>query len=143
MDIEGVPLYAWSRETFSRIGNKWGETLDIEDTNDSSLGRKRLCIKTKHPVSILESFKIIVKSKVFMVCAKELFMWNLIFLVQKEVVYSSEDESIHGEENKNAQKHFSEEPCNDVSDVEGVAETIFDSNYASHMNYSGDKDKQN
>nr|GFA52721.1 RNA-directed DNA polymerase, eukaryota [Tanacetum cinerariifolium] len=59
----GVPLYAWSRKTFSRIGNKWGETLNIEDTNDSSFGRKCLCIKTKHPVSILESFKIIVKVK--------------------------------------------------------------------------------
>ncbi|GKE64607.1 RNA-directed DNA polymerase, eukaryota, nucleotide-binding alpha-beta plait domain protein [Tanacetum coccineum] len=63
VNIEGIPLYAWSRETFSRIGNKWGETLDIEDTNETSFGRKRVCIKTKHPISILESFKIIVKGK--------------------------------------------------------------------------------
>ncbi|GKA89186.1 hypothetical protein Tco_0810998, partial [Tanacetum coccineum] len=53
-------------ETFIRIGKKWGETLDLEDNVDSSFGRKRLCIKTKHAVSILESFKIIVKGKVFM-----------------------------------------------------------------------------
>nr|GEV79181.1 RNA-directed DNA polymerase, eukaryota, reverse transcriptase zinc-binding domain protein [Tanacetum cinerariifolium] len=142
VDIEGVPLYAWSHEIFSRIGNKRGETLNIEDTNDSSFGRKRLCIKTKHPVSILESFKIIVKGKVFMVRAKEVFMWNPIFLTQKEVVYSSEDESIHGEENKTVQQHLSEESGDDVSDVEGVAEINFDSNSASHMNYSRDKDKQ-
>ncbi|GJY91550.1 RNA-directed DNA polymerase, eukaryota [Tanacetum coccineum] len=66
VDIEGIPLHAWSRDTFTRIGNKWGETLNIEDTIDSSFGRKRLCISTKHPVSILESFKIIAKGKVFM-----------------------------------------------------------------------------
>nr|GFB27149.1 hypothetical protein [Tanacetum cinerariifolium] len=59
-----------------------------------------------------------------------------------EVVYSSEDESIHGEENKTVQQHLSEESGDDVRDVEGVAETNLDSNSASHMNYSGDKDKQ-
>ncbi|GJW97082.1 RNA-directed DNA polymerase, eukaryota [Tanacetum coccineum] len=33
MDIEGVPLKAWSRETFIKIGKKWGETLDLEDNS--------------------------------------------------------------------------------------------------------------
>nr|GEY43500.1 RNA-directed DNA polymerase, eukaryota, reverse transcriptase zinc-binding domain protein [Tanacetum cinerariifolium] len=37
---------------------KWGEALDIEDNVDLSFGRKRLCIKTKLPLSILESFKV-------------------------------------------------------------------------------------
>nr|GEW25080.1 hypothetical protein [Tanacetum cinerariifolium] len=60
--LGGIPLNVWSRETFMRIGKKWGETLDIEDNVDSSFGRKRLCIKTKQPVSILESFKIIFKA---------------------------------------------------------------------------------
>ncbi|GJX63799.1 RNA-directed DNA polymerase, eukaryota, partial [Tanacetum coccineum] len=142
VDIEGIPLYAWSRETFSRIGNKWGETLDIEDTNETSFGRKRVCIKTKHPVSILESFKIIVKGKVYMVRAKELFMWNPIFLAHKKVVYSSDDESIHGEENNVAQQNHNEGSGDDDSEVEGVAETIFDNNSDSFMDSSGDKDKQ-
>nr|GEX12968.1 RNA-directed DNA polymerase, eukaryota [Tanacetum cinerariifolium] len=31
VDIKGIPLNAWSRETFTRIGKKWGEALDIED----------------------------------------------------------------------------------------------------------------
>ncbi|GJS34548.1 RNA-directed DNA polymerase, eukaryota [Tanacetum coccineum] len=66
VDIEGVPLKAWSRETFTRIAKKWGEMLELEDNADNSFGRKRICIKTKNPVSILESFKIIVKGKIFM-----------------------------------------------------------------------------
>nr|GEZ59538.1 RNA-directed DNA polymerase, eukaryota, nucleotide-binding alpha-beta plait domain protein [Tanacetum cinerariifolium] len=36
MDIEGIPLRAWSRETFKKIGKKWGETLDLEDNVDTS-----------------------------------------------------------------------------------------------------------
>ncbi|GJS77455.1 RNA-directed DNA polymerase, eukaryota, nucleotide-binding alpha-beta plait domain protein [Tanacetum coccineum] len=95
VDIEGVPLKAWTRETFTRIGKKWGEMLELEDNADNSFGRKRLCIKTKHVVSILVSFKIVVKGKVFMVRAKELFTWNPSFVGLKERVYNSEDESSH------------------------------------------------
>nr|GFA95289.1 RNA-directed DNA polymerase, eukaryota, nucleotide-binding alpha-beta plait domain protein [Tanacetum cinerariifolium] len=43
------------------LGGLWGEALDIEDNVDSSFGCKRLCIKTKLPISILESFKVIFK----------------------------------------------------------------------------------
>nr|GEU47521.1 RNA-directed DNA polymerase, eukaryota [Tanacetum cinerariifolium] len=67
VDIKGIPLNVWSRETFSRIGKKWGETLDIEDNADASFGRKRLCIMTKQPSSIFESLKFIFKGKVLMV----------------------------------------------------------------------------
>nr|GEX01537.1 RNA-directed DNA polymerase, eukaryota [Tanacetum cinerariifolium] len=31
IDIEGVPLHAWSRPTFSKIGSRWGEVLELED----------------------------------------------------------------------------------------------------------------
>ncbi|GKE14058.1 hypothetical protein Tco_1421635, partial [Tanacetum coccineum] len=38
LDIEGVPLYAWSRKSFDKIGNKWGEVLNIEDSYETSFG---------------------------------------------------------------------------------------------------------
>nr|GEU92509.1 RNA-directed DNA polymerase, eukaryota [Tanacetum cinerariifolium] len=91
--LGGILLNVWSRETFTRIGKKWGEALDIEDNVDSSFGRKRLCIKSKLPLSILESFKVIFKGKVYMVRARELFTWSLIFLGQKEMEYTSDEES--------------------------------------------------
>ncbi|GJX59096.1 RNA-directed DNA polymerase, eukaryota [Tanacetum coccineum] len=138
VDIEGVPLKAWTRETFTRIGKKWGEMLELEDNADNSFGRKRLCIKTKHVVSILESFKIVVKGKVFMVRAKELFTWNPSFVGLKERVYNSEDESSH------ATPHLNEvESDNDNgTDDEEVADTIFGTNLASgsklQLNVEGD-----
>ncbi|GJZ61154.1 RNA-directed DNA polymerase, eukaryota [Tanacetum coccineum] len=127
VDIEGISLHAWSRETFARIGKKWGELLNIEDKSDSSFGRKRLCISTNNPVSILESFKIIVKGKVFMVRAKELFTWNPSFLPRKEKAYSSDDESVCGDKDKELQSHLSKEEEGELntSDIDGVAEMIF------------------
>nr|GEV95153.1 hypothetical protein [Tanacetum cinerariifolium] len=31
VDIEGVPLNAWSRSTFQKIASKWGEMVELED----------------------------------------------------------------------------------------------------------------
>nr|GEX92381.1 RNA-directed DNA polymerase, eukaryota [Tanacetum cinerariifolium] len=99
VDIEGVSLNVWSRETFLEIGKKWGETMDIEENLISSFARKRLCIKTKQADNILEKFKVIFKGKVYMARAKELFTWTPIFLDHKESEYISDDESLHGAKN--------------------------------------------
>nr|GFC62176.1 RNA-directed DNA polymerase, eukaryota [Tanacetum cinerariifolium] len=40
MDIEGIPLRAWSRETFKKIRKKRGETMDLED-NDNVTSESR------------------------------------------------------------------------------------------------------
>nr|GEY59397.1 putative RNA-directed DNA polymerase, eukaryota, reverse transcriptase zinc-binding domain protein [Tanacetum cinerariifolium] len=63
VDIEGVPLHAWSNATFHKTGTQWGKILNLEDGNDDLFARKRLCIKTKLTNNILVSFKIIVKGK--------------------------------------------------------------------------------
>ncbi|GJY07452.1 hypothetical protein Tco_0374506 [Tanacetum coccineum] len=31
VDIEGVPLNAWTRSTFQKISSKWGELVELED----------------------------------------------------------------------------------------------------------------
>ncbi|GKA03205.1 RNA-directed DNA polymerase, eukaryota [Tanacetum coccineum] len=105
---------------FKRIGKKWGDVMDIEDNVDYSFGRKRLCIKTKQPSSILESFKVIFKGKIFMVRAKELFTWSPIFSGQNEGLLMMKQSS----------------------DIEEVADTVFGDNSASHVNNDGDEEKQ-
>ncbi|GJX07756.1 RNA-directed DNA polymerase, eukaryota [Tanacetum coccineum] len=96
-------------------------------------------------VDIEGSFKIIVKRKVFIIRAKELFTWNPSFVVNKETSSSSDDESVQGEMHKVKQSYLSEEEEGEfkASDVEGVAETIFDDNSVSSKFYSGDSGKQN
>ncbi|GJS58787.1 RNA-directed DNA polymerase, eukaryota [Tanacetum coccineum] len=140
VDIEGIPLNVWSRETFLKICKKWGETMDIEDNLDSSYAQKRMCIKTKHADNILEKFKVIFKGKVFMARAKELFAWTLIFLEHKESVYTSNDESVQGAKNKSVGSQYRDEDSEDDSDVDGVSETIFGDTPSSPNNYNGEMD---
>ncbi|GJY37836.1 RNA-directed DNA polymerase, eukaryota, nucleotide-binding alpha-beta plait domain protein [Tanacetum coccineum] len=94
IDIEGVPLHAWSQNTFQKIGSKWGEVMELEDDNVDLFACKRLCIKTNQADNILESFKIIVKGKVFRIRAKELFVWSPSFKKPPEVGHSTNDESV-------------------------------------------------
>ncbi|GKB84564.1 hypothetical protein Tco_0956836 [Tanacetum coccineum] len=46
VDIEGIPLKVWSKNTFSRITSKWEELLDFDEQEDGYLHSKRVCIKT-------------------------------------------------------------------------------------------------
>nr|GEZ83460.1 RNA-directed DNA polymerase, eukaryota [Tanacetum cinerariifolium] len=52
VDIEGLPLNLWSSASFSKIGQKWGNVMDIEESSGSSFARKRLCIMTNHQQEI-------------------------------------------------------------------------------------------
>nr|GEZ16736.1 RNA-directed DNA polymerase, eukaryota [Tanacetum cinerariifolium] len=93
VDIEGVPIHAWSRATFNKIGSKWGEVMEIEESIDDLFARKHICIKTKQEDNILKKFKNIVKGKTFVIRAKELFMWYPTFKVDNESKIYSDEES--------------------------------------------------
>nr|GEY03210.1 RNA-directed DNA polymerase, eukaryota, nucleotide-binding alpha-beta plait domain protein [Tanacetum cinerariifolium] len=41
VDIEGIPVHAWTRDTFLKIGSKWGVVLDLEECKDDFSARKR------------------------------------------------------------------------------------------------------
>nr|GFA37200.1 hypothetical protein [Tanacetum cinerariifolium] len=101
VDIEGVPLHAWSRSTFNNIRSRWGE----ED-------------------NILEKFKITIHGKIFVLRAKELFLWSLVFNDVAEIVYCLDDDSVKGADENNA-KTSKQVNLDAESDVEGVSETYF------------------
>ncbi|GKG27546.1 hypothetical protein Tco_0405873, partial [Tanacetum coccineum] len=104
VDIEGIHLHLWSRDTFIKIGSKWGATMDIEENLVNSFAHKRLCIKANVAGNILENFKVIFKGRVYLVRAKELFAWTPSFIESKDSGYSSDDDSIHGFNNKSGDK---------------------------------------
>nr|GEX01644.1 RNA-directed DNA polymerase, eukaryota [Tanacetum cinerariifolium] len=75
IEIKGVPLYAWSHNTSSRISSTWGTLLYDEDEGAPRFHRKRLCINITIQEIIFDSIKIIVKRKVFWIRVKELTRW--------------------------------------------------------------------
>ncbi|GKE16493.1 nucleotide-binding alpha-beta plait domain-containing protein [Tanacetum coccineum] len=46
VDIEGIPLKAWTKNTFTHIASKWGDLLHVDDQNETYFHSKRICIKT-------------------------------------------------------------------------------------------------
>ncbi|GKD45410.1 RNA-directed DNA polymerase, eukaryota, nucleotide-binding alpha-beta plait domain protein [Tanacetum coccineum] len=127
VDIEGVPLHAWSRNTFQKIGSKWGEVMELEEGSDEFFARKRLCIKTNLVHNIIESFKIIVKRKVFWVRAKELFVWSPSIIEIPEVGQCFGDDSVKVDEALHGEP-ISPDIGNEGSDNEVVSDTDFGEN---------------
>ncbi|GJT90855.1 hypothetical protein Tco_1079700 [Tanacetum coccineum] len=58
VEIEGVPLNAWTRSTFQKISSKWGELVELEDGYDDLFARKRIYVPEKELFSDDESAKI-------------------------------------------------------------------------------------
>ncbi|GJZ44245.1 RNA-directed DNA polymerase, eukaryota [Tanacetum coccineum] len=128
VDIEGVPLHAWTRNTFLKIGDKWGDVLEMEECRDDSFARKRICIKTKQEDNILEKFKIIVKGKVYVIRAKELFAWSPNFLTLPETDYCSDTDSAKEVEANQLKSCHQENLVDEESDIEEVSDTYFGEN---------------
>ncbi|GJW79656.1 cellulose synthase-like protein G3 [Tanacetum coccineum] len=81
--------------------------------------------ETKLEDNILEKFKIIVRGKIFVIRAKELFVWSPTFNYNKEVDDYFEDDSVNDAEeiNGDISKQMN---LDDESDIEGVSDTVFD-----------------
>ncbi|GJV05732.1 RNA-directed DNA polymerase, eukaryota [Tanacetum coccineum] len=94
IDIEGVPLCAWSNNTFTIIASIWGSLLYDEDKNSPHFHRKRLCIKTSNQDIIFDSLKIIVKGKVFLYKVIEFYTMELVFNDSNEDASDSDEESV-------------------------------------------------
>nr|GFC60136.1 hypothetical protein [Tanacetum cinerariifolium] len=127
VDLEGVPLHAWTRATFIRIGSKWEEVLELEEGTDDMFARKRLYIKTNQEDTIFENFKIIIKGKVFVIRAKELFVWAPIFKGVMKVDYNTDVESTKGS-GVNQGDAYNKHNVDDESNGEAVSETCFGDN---------------
>ncbi|GKC75311.1 hypothetical protein Tco_1126085 [Tanacetum coccineum] len=94
IEIKGVPLCAWSNNTFSRISSIWGSLLYDEGKDASHLHRKHLCIKTTTQDIIFNSIKIIIKGKVFWIRVKELTGWAPNFIDVADDASDSDEESV-------------------------------------------------
>ncbi|GJW74731.1 RNA-directed DNA polymerase, eukaryota [Tanacetum coccineum] len=125
VDVEGVPMHAWSSNTFHKIGSMWGEVLELGDCKDECFARKRLCIKTNRDDNILEKFKIIVKGKSFVVRAKELFVWSPSFVEVTEADDIHEEGEFIQIGEEGLEKPIHQTNVEEESDIEAVSETFF------------------
>nr|GEY01564.1 hypothetical protein [Tanacetum cinerariifolium] len=97
IDVEGMPLQAWSHATFNTITSKWGKLVYMDDTNASNNYIMRLCVKTRVHHLIAESFKVILEGKVPVVRVKEVIGWDHIDYILGKFEFGSKWRGwIHG-----------------------------------------------
>nr|GEW86673.1 RNA-directed DNA polymerase, eukaryota, nucleotide-binding alpha-beta plait domain protein [Tanacetum cinerariifolium] len=65
ISIEGLPIKAWTPNTFRKIASLWGEYVEWEEADLKSLSCKHLCLKTYMKVIINERQKVIIQGKVY------------------------------------------------------------------------------
>lgn len=121
ISIEGLPLNAWTCNTFSKIAQKWGDLIVWEDTEEVFLSRKHLCLKTKVHEIINESFKVTIKGVVHWIRAKELDAWVPKFLSDSDNSSSEGGFYDSEKESKVDQEEFNSEQGDE--EVEHVSET--------------------
>nr|GEX02625.1 RNA-directed DNA polymerase, eukaryota [Tanacetum cinerariifolium] len=125
VDMEGIPLRVWTKNTFNQIASKWRDLPHVEDQDEGYFNSKRLCIETKLVKKIFESFKIITQGKVFWVRAKEVSGWIPNF-VEDDEEESDTDDEIRDEEHDECASMHNHATMEGESGVEGVFETIFE-----------------
>ncbi|GKB34907.1 hypothetical protein Tco_0879849 [Tanacetum coccineum] len=125
--MQHVGVASW----FARLCNaqedfaKWGEVMKLEENQEDRLLANCICIKTSREDNILERFKITVRGKIYMIRAKELFMWSPIFKEPANTGYNSDKDADVGDheinDNGNDYRNLEEE-----SDIEAVSDTVED-----------------
>ncbi|GKA91191.1 RNA-directed DNA polymerase, eukaryota [Tanacetum coccineum] len=110
--------------TFSKIASKWGDLVVWEESEEVSLSCKHLCLKIKINEIINDCFKIIIKSKVYWIRAKEMDAWVPKFLSEDDN-YSSDDEESNDFDRGRKVGDMEFNKPNDETDVEKVSESSF------------------
>ncbi|GJS42895.1 RNA-directed DNA polymerase, eukaryota [Tanacetum coccineum] len=116
VSVEGLPIKAWTPNSFRKIVSCWGELVDWEESEQNSLSCKHLCLKTKMNVIINDTRKIIVQGKVFWIRVKELDAWVPDFEEDNSDDLSSDEEEPKANNNIN---------IDDTSDADRVSESSF------------------
>ncbi|GJU25589.1 nucleotide-binding alpha-beta plait domain-containing protein [Tanacetum coccineum] len=118
VEVEGVPFKLWTNNTFTRIAEKWGKLLDVDDQDETCFHSKRLCVYLKAGNSIREDFKITHQGKMYWIRANETQGWVPEFTDE----YESEDDNSMDEEGEVKKNGIKDEH----SDGEIVPESLFE-----------------
>ncbi|GKA08064.1 RNA-directed DNA polymerase, eukaryota, partial [Tanacetum coccineum] len=118
IDVEGIPLKDWSRNTFIKIYSKWCSLLYEEGEDAPYFHRKRLCIKTTSNENIFESFKIVVKGKIFWIHVKEVSGWAPDFSDSQDDSSESHNEFVDDK----SKDRYTEK----ASEAEEIPDTVFE-----------------
>ncbi|CAI9294632.1 unnamed protein product [Lactuca saligna] len=80
VDIEGLPLSCWSKDSFRRILSKWGSIVQMEDYVEEDVYKNHVCKLTTSQQIISYMVKVRVDGKLFNIRVKEAKGWTPSFV---------------------------------------------------------------
>nr|GEX25085.1 RNA-directed DNA polymerase, eukaryota [Tanacetum cinerariifolium] len=101
VSVEGLPIKAWTPNSFKKITSCWGELMEWDDSGHNSFSCKHLCLKTRMNVVINDKHKLIVQGKAFWIRVKELDAWFPDFEEDNDDDVSSDEEEPKGNNSQN------------------------------------------
>ena len=92
LDVEGVPLRAWSKSTFTKFLAKWGDIMIMSNDLGENLYSNRVGVRTGFNNIISEVVQAKVDGIVFQIRVKEVVGWNPSFVPDHSQSYVSGDD---------------------------------------------------
>ncbi|GKB05354.1 putative RNA-directed DNA polymerase, eukaryota, reverse transcriptase zinc-binding domain protein [Tanacetum coccineum] len=124
LEIEGVPLRAWEKDTFNSIARKWGELLFMDDSDGCNRLSKRVCIKSSHALLVFATIMVSVNDVNYAIRVRELCSWTPSF--------TNDDSESDVEDSKENLDSDNEKNSVD-SDAESVADLFADLETSENM----------
>ena len=82
VDVEGLPLRAWSKNSFRLILAKYGSVAHLDDNIGEDVYKSRVCIITSFLGIISEVIKVSIDGEIFHIHIKEAPGWNPTFVCE-------------------------------------------------------------
>ncbi|CAI9278083.1 unnamed protein product [Lactuca saligna] len=82
VDVEGLPLRAWNKNSFRHILAKWGSIAHLDDNIGEDVYKSCVCILTSFLRIISEVIKVSIDGEIFLIRIKEAPGWNPTFVCE-------------------------------------------------------------
>ncbi|KAK9080884.1 hypothetical protein SSX86_000026 [Deinandra increscens subsp. villosa] len=92
IEIAGLPLWAWSSDTFSAIASKWGKVCFVDNDVEEPLSSGKVCILAPSHKRINETITCVIIGVNYEVSVNEYEYWSPTFDCPNEDDVSSEEE---------------------------------------------------
>ncbi|PWA37197.1 5-oxoprolinase-like protein [Artemisia annua] len=75
IEIDGLPLCAWTPQAYKKIASRWGEPLFVDEDSHDNIAMGRVCIRTRIRSQITEVCKVEIHGQSHNVRIKEFAGW--------------------------------------------------------------------
>ncbi|KAL4557075.1 hypothetical protein LXL04_035245 [Taraxacum kok-saghyz] len=126
VDIEGLPIRAWSKTAVRQIVARWGTVAHLDDSLGEDLYKNRVCMLTGYQGIISEVIKVRVDGDIFSIRVKEAPGWIPSFARPKphETFKENEDERFFDNDYHDGPNEDNREDKEESEDPFGIYETM-------------------